>query len=44
MMNKRAFMNTLYFGDNLEVLREKIEDKTIEDKSVDLIYLKLPFH
>jgi hypothetical protein len=32
-------MNTLYFGDNLEVLREKIEDKT-----VDLIYLDLPFH
>lgn len=31
-------MNTLYFGDNLEVLREKIEDKT-----VDLIYLDPPF-
>jgi len=27
-------MNTLYFGDNLEVLREKILDN-----SVDLIYL-----
>jgi DNA modification methylase len=27
-------MNTLYFGDNLEVLREKIESNT-----VDLIYL-----
>ncbi len=31
-------MNTLYFGDNLEVLREKIENNTI-----DLIYLDPPF-
>jgi hypothetical protein len=31
-------MNTLYFGNNLEVLREKIRNK-----SVDLIYLKLLF-
>lgn len=31
-------MNTLYFGDNLEVLREKIESNT-----VDLIYLDPPF-
>jgi site-specific DNA-methyltransferase (adenine-specific) len=31
-------MNKLYFGDNLEVLRENIEDK-----SVDLIYLDPPF-
>jgi len=31
-------MNTLYFGDNLEVLKEKIEDKI-----VDLIYLDPPF-
>jgi site-specific DNA-methyltransferase (adenine-specific) len=31
-------MNILYFGDNLEVLKEKIEDK-----SVDLIYLDPPF-
>jgi hypothetical protein len=27
-------MNTLYFGDNLEVLRE-----SIADRSVDLVYL-----
>jgi hypothetical protein len=32
-------MNTLYFGNNLEILREKIEDKT-----ADLIYLDLPSH
>jgi len=31
-------MNVLYFGDNLEVLREKINDN-----SVDLIYLDPPF-
>ena len=31
-------MNTLYFGDNLEVLRDKIENNT-----VDLIYLDPPF-
>jgi len=31
-------MNTLYFGDNLEVLRGKIESNT-----VDLIYLDPPF-
>jgi site-specific DNA-methyltransferase (adenine-specific) len=31
-------MNILYFGDNLEVLKEKIEDR-----SVDLIYLDPPF-
>ena len=31
-------MNTLYFGDNLEVLRDKIESNT-----VDLIYLDPPF-
>jgi site-specific DNA-methyltransferase (adenine-specific) len=31
-------MNTLYFGDNLEVLKEKIESNTI-----DLIYLDPPF-
>ncbi len=30
--------NTLYFGDNLEVLREHIKDETI-----DLIYLDPPF-
>ncbi len=32
-------MNTLYYGDNLEVLR-----KTIEDESVDLVYLDPPFN
>jgi DNA modification methylase len=31
-------MNKLYYGDNLEVLRDKIPDK-----SVDLIYLDPPF-
>jgi site-specific DNA-methyltransferase (adenine-specific) len=30
--------NTLYYGDNLQVLREHIPDE-----SVDLIYLDLPF-
>ena len=32
-------MNTLYFGDNLEVLRE-----SIADRSVDLVYLDPPFN
>jgi len=32
-------MNTLYFGDNLEVLRENIADR-----SVDLVYLDPPFN
>lgn len=32
-------MNTLYFGDNLEVLRE-----SIADQSVDLVYLDPPFN
>jgi 16S rRNA G966 N2-methylase RsmD len=31
-------MNTLYFGDNLDTLREKIKDE-----SVDLVYLDPPF-
>jgi 16S rRNA G966 N2-methylase RsmD len=31
-------MNQLYYGDNLQVLREHIADE-----SVDLIYLDLPF-
>ncbi len=30
---------TLYFGDNLEILREKIQDETF-----DLIYLDPPFN
>ena len=30
--------NTLYYGDNLEVLREHVPDE-----SVDLIYLDPPF-
>jgi site-specific DNA-methyltransferase (adenine-specific) len=33
------FRNQLYFGDNLEVLRDKIADE-----SVDLIYLDPPFN
>jgi 16S rRNA G966 N2-methylase RsmD len=32
-------MNTLYYGDNLEVLRDHIKDET-----VDLIYLDPPFN
>jgi adenine specific DNA methylase Mod len=32
-------MNTLYFGDNLEVLRD-----SIAEQSVDLVYLELPFN
>jgi adenine specific DNA methylase Mod len=32
-------MNSLYFGDNLEVLRE-----SIKDESVDLVYLDPPFN
>lgn len=31
--------NTLYFGDNLKILRENIRDET-----VDLIYLDPPFN
>jgi len=31
-------MNTLYYGDNLDILR-----RYIEDESVDLIYLDPPF-
>jgi adenine specific DNA methylase Mod len=31
-------MNKLYFGDNLDMLREKIKDE-----SVDLVYLDPPF-
>jgi 16S rRNA G966 N2-methylase RsmD len=32
-------MNKLYFGDNLDVLRDRIKDE-----SVDLIYLDPPFN
>jgi len=32
-------MNTLYYGDNLDILREHIPDE-----SVDLIYLDPPFN
>jgi 16S rRNA G966 N2-methylase RsmD len=32
-------MNNLYFGDNLDVLRGKIKDE-----SVDLVYLDPPFN
>ena len=36
---QNAFMtNTLYFGDNLDVLR-----RYIDDESVDLVYLDPPF-
>ncbi len=32
-------MNTLYYGDNLKILREYVKDET-----VDLIYLDPPFN
>ncbi len=32
-------MNTLYYGDNLDILRHHIKDET-----VDLIYLDPPFN
>ncbi len=32
-------MNTLYYGDNLDILREEIADE-----SVDLVYLDLPLN
>ncbi|MBI4722568.1 MAG: restriction endonuclease [Candidatus Stahlbacteria bacterium] len=38
MEEKRLKMNTLYFGDNLDILRDKIADNF-----VDLIYLDPPF-
>lgn len=34
---------TLYFGDNLEILREKFPDKPDNDGYFDLIYLDPPF-
>ena len=36
---KAPVANALYFGDNLEVLRE-----SIKDESVDLVYLDPPFN
>ena len=38
-MSNPDFMNTLYYGDNLPVMR-----KFIKDESVDLIYLDPPFN
>jgi site-specific DNA-methyltransferase (adenine-specific) len=38
MPNKPA-ANTLYYGDNLDILRD-----TIADESVDLVYLDPPFN
>ncbi len=35
----KGFMNKLYFGDNLDILRDKIADA-----SVDLVYLDPPFN
>jgi len=35
-------MNTLYYGDNLEVLRDP--KYKFEDESIDLIYLDPPFN
>jgi 16S rRNA G966 N2-methylase RsmD len=36
---RRKGMGTLYFGDNLDILREHIADD-----SIDLIYLDPPFN
>ncbi len=36
---KTDWQNKLYFGDNLEILRDHVGDE-----SVDLIYLDLPFN
>jgi site-specific DNA-methyltransferase (adenine-specific) len=38
-MQKKSVRNTLYYGDNLGILREHIADE-----SVDLIYLDPPFN
>ena len=38
-MVMESFVNQLYFGDNLEVLRE-----SIADASVDPVYLNPPFN
>ena len=38
-MNAPEWKNALYFGDNLDILREHIPDE-----SVDLIYLDPPFN
>jgi DNA modification methylase len=38
-MTKRATSNTLYYGDNLDVLR-----RHVADESVDLVYLDPPFN
>ena len=38
-MNQAIQQKTLYYGDNLEILREHIDDE-----SVDLIYLDPPFN
>lgn len=35
---------TLYFGDNLEILREKFPDRPDGDGYFDLIYLDPPFN
>ena len=35
---------TLFFGDNLEILREKFPDKPDGDGYFDLIYLDPPFN
>jgi len=35
---------TLYFGDNLEILREKFPDRPDGDGYFDLIYLDPPYY
>lgn len=37
-MNSKAFDNTLYYGNNLDILR-----RYIPDASIDLVYLDPPF-
>jgi len=38
-MRKTPTTNTLFYGDNLDILRDYIEDE-----SVDLVYLDPPFN
>ena len=37
-------MNQLYYGDNLDILRQPCQGQHIADGSVDLIYLDPPFN
>ena len=39
MTSKPIVQNTLFYGDNLPILREYVPDE-----SIDLVYLDPPFH